>query len=43
MTSRLAITCGDPAGVGPEVISAWLAARPEEAGGVAVIGPARWL
>lgn len=37
----LAITCGDPAGVGPEIISAWLAAHP--AADVAVIGPARWL
>ena len=39
----LAITCGDPAGVGPEIIAAWLAANPTEAGTVAVIGPARWL
>jgi 4-hydroxythreonine-4-phosphate dehydrogenase len=39
----LAITCGDPAGVGPEIIAAWLAANPTEAGSVAVIGPARWL
>ena len=43
MASRLAITCGDPAGIGPEVISAWLAAHPAEAGDVALIGPARWL
>ena len=43
MSPRLAITCGDPAGVGPEIIAAWLAAHPEEAGEVAVIGPARWL
>jgi len=41
--SRLAFTCGDPAGVGPEIIAAWLAAHPAEAAGVAVIGPARWL
>ncbi len=39
----LAITCGDPAGVGPEIIAAWLAANPAEASTVAVIGPARWL
>ncbi len=39
----LAITCGDPAGIGPEIIAAWLAANPVEAGSVAVIGPARWL
>lgn len=42
-TPRLAFTCGDPAGVGPEIIAAWLAAHPDEASGVAVIGPARWL
>ncbi|MEJ1972901.1 MAG: 4-hydroxythreonine-4-phosphate dehydrogenase PdxA [Lacunisphaera sp.] len=41
--SRLAFTCGDPAGIGPEIIAAWLAAHPGEAGGIAVIGPARWL
>jgi 4-hydroxythreonine-4-phosphate dehydrogenase len=39
----LAITCGDPAGVGPEIIAAWLAAYPAEANTVAVIGPSRWL
>jgi 4-hydroxythreonine-4-phosphate dehydrogenase len=39
----LAFTCGDPAGVGPEIIAAWLAQYPEEHAGVAVIGPARWL
>jgi 4-hydroxythreonine-4-phosphate dehydrogenase len=39
----LAFTCGDPAGVGPEIIAAWLAAHPVEAAGVAVIGPGRWL
>jgi 4-hydroxythreonine-4-phosphate dehydrogenase len=43
MTTRLAFTCGDPAGVGPEIIAAWLAAHPAEARDVAVIGPARWL
>lgn len=40
---KLAITCGDPAGVGPEIIAAWLAANPTEAAKVAVIGPTRWL
>jgi 4-hydroxythreonine-4-phosphate dehydrogenase len=40
---RLAFTCGDPAGVGPEIIAAWLQANPAEAAQVAVIGPARWL
>jgi 4-hydroxythreonine-4-phosphate dehydrogenase len=40
---RLAFTCGDPAGIGPEVVAAWLAANPEEAREVAVIGPVGWL
>lgn len=40
---RLALTCGDPAGIGPEIIAAWFAANPGEAAGVAVIGPPRWL
>lgn len=43
MTSKLAFTCGDPAGIGPEVIEAWLMAHPEQAAQVAVIGPKRWL
>jgi 4-hydroxythreonine-4-phosphate dehydrogenase len=43
MPGRLAITCGDPAGVGPEIIAAWLAAHDDAAHEVAVIGPARWL
>lgn len=43
MTARLAITCGDPAGVGPEIIAAWLSAHRAEAKEVAVIGPAPWL
>lgn len=43
-SGRLAFTCGDPAGVGPEVIAAWLAAAPEaEAAAVEIHGPARWL
>ena len=40
---KLAFTCGDPAGVGPEVIAAWLGANREAAREIAVIGPARWL
>ncbi len=39
----LAFTCGDPAGVGPEIIARWLAEHPAEAPGVAILGPARWL
>lgn len=43
MSRPLALTCGDPAGVGPEIVAAWLAAHPAEGREVAVIGPARWL
>ena len=43
MAAKLAIACGDPAGVGPEIIAGWLAAHPSEAAEVAVIGPASWL
>lgn len=43
MTAPLAFTCGDPAGVGPEIIATWLAANADAARGVAVVGPARWL
>ena len=43
MTSKLAFTCGDPAGVGPEIIATWLAAHRDEARDVSVIGPPRWL
>ena len=39
----LAFTCGDPAGVGPEIIARWLTEHPAEAAGVAVLGPSRWL
>lgn len=39
----IALTCGDPAGVGPELIRSWLedAARPDIA--VMPIGPAGWI
>ncbi len=39
----LVLTCGDPAGVGPEIIARWLAANPAESGRVVAVGPARWL
>jgi 4-hydroxythreonine-4-phosphate dehydrogenase len=39
----LALTCGDPAGIGPEVAEAWLRTAGEDAHGVVVIGPARWV
>ncbi len=39
----LALTCGDPAGVGPELIESWLRAHPELAAAVVPIGPAKWI
>lgn len=43
MATQLAFTCGDPAGVGPEIIGAWLRDHPDQIAEVAVIGPERWL
>jgi 4-hydroxythreonine-4-phosphate dehydrogenase len=43
LKERIVITCGDPSGIGPEIVSAWLAANPSEAKAAAVVGPARWL
>ncbi len=43
MRPKLAFTCGDPAGVGPEIIATWLKAHAAESVDVAVIGPAKWL
>lgn len=43
MSAKLAFTCGDPAGIGPEVIESWLGAQADRARDVALIGPARWL
>lgn len=40
---KIALTCGDPAGVGPEIVERWLAENPEEAQNVAAIGPRTWL
>ncbi|GBL27829.1 4-hydroxythreonine-4-phosphate dehydrogenase [Verrucomicrobiota bacterium] len=39
----LALTCGDPAGVGPELIESWLRAHPALAATVVPIGPAKWI
>ncbi len=39
----IAVTCGDPAGVGPELLAAWLKAYPAEAEAVVPIGPAPWI
>ena len=43
LSEKIAITCGDPAGIGPEIIRAWLESNPAQARDVAVIGPATWL
>lgn len=39
----IAITCGDPAGVGPELIEKWLQQNPTLSSSVAIIGPLSWL
>lgn len=39
----LALTCGDPAGVGPELIASWLKAHPDAHSNVVIIGPSNWL
>jgi 4-hydroxythreonine-4-phosphate dehydrogenase len=39
----IAVTCGDPAGVGPELIASWLKAYPKSADTVVPIGPADWI
>jgi len=40
---RLAITCGDPAGVGPEIIAGWARSRARHIVDVVLIGPQGWL
>ena len=40
---RIAITCGDPAGVGPEVIASWVRDNPELHSEICLIGPDHWL
>jgi 4-hydroxythreonine-4-phosphate dehydrogenase len=42
-TLPIAVTCGDPAGVGPELIASWLKAHPESAPAVVPIGPVDWI
>jgi len=42
-TAPIALTCGDPAGVGPELIAAWLKSHPHLVNEVAPIGPLTWL
>lgn len=43
MSSPLALTCGDPAGVGPEIIEQWLRETKPPRESVCVIGPRLWL
>jgi 4-hydroxythreonine-4-phosphate dehydrogenase len=44
MSARpLAVTCGDPSGVGPEIIAAWSAQHADTFGDIVVLGPAAWL
>lgn len=42
MKTKLAITCGDPAGVGPEVVAEWAASHTQMAEEVVLIGPRSW-
>ncbi len=39
---RLALTCGDQEGIGPEITAHWLGKNPAEAETCAVIGPKAW-
>lgn len=39
----IALTCGDPAGVGPEVVASWIGSHAALRAGVAAVGPAGWL
>ena len=39
----IAVTCGDPSGVGPEIIARWLLQEPEWRQRICPVGPASWL
>lgn len=39
----LALTCGDPAGVGPDIIAGWIGAFPDEARDCVLLGPSAWI
>jgi 4-hydroxythreonine-4-phosphate dehydrogenase len=39
----IALTCGDPSGVGPELIASWIKSHPKLLNQVAPIGPLNWL
>lgn len=41
--ANIAITCGDPAGIGPEIIARLVAAPPADGVRYTAIGPASWL
>ena len=43
LSEAIALSCGDPSGIGPEIISSWVAANPAEAARSAIVGPALWL
>ena len=40
---KLAIPCGDPAGVGPELIARWVRSRASHIADAVLIGPQHWL
>ncbi|NDV62182.1 4-hydroxythreonine-4-phosphate dehydrogenase [Puniceicoccales bacterium CK1056] len=39
----IALTCGDPSGIGPEIIAKWLSENPDWAPLVCPVGPEAWL
>jgi len=43
LTRPLAITCGDPAGVGPDIIERWLKEHPDWSDRIVLLGPPDWL
>jgi 4-hydroxythreonine-4-phosphate dehydrogenase len=42
MKAKIVVTCGDPAGVGPEVIADWAASHTQLANDVLLVGPRSW-
>lgn len=42
-TRPIAVTCGDPSGVGPEIIARWLLEEPDWRDRICPIGPQSWL
>jgi 4-hydroxythreonine-4-phosphate dehydrogenase len=43
METKIVITCGDPAGVGPEILAAWAGKHVSLAPRTIIVGPGRWL